>query len=203
VIEGPLVDAPDRLARLARVAIDEVFDQQRDVVGALAKRWHRDRKHVQPIEEIAAERAGLDRRLQVAVRGGDDAHVDAHRCAPSDALELALLQDTEQCDLRLHRQLADFVEEEGPPCASSKRPRRRWVAPVNAPFSWPKSSDAMSSRGIAAQLTLTKAPDARADRRWIARATSSLPVPVSPVISTVESLRATFATRASTGCSAC
>ena len=94
-IEGPLVDAPDRLARLARVAIDEVFDQQRDVVGALTKGWHRDRKDVQPIEEIAAEGARLDRGLQVAVRGGDDAHVDAHRCAPADALELALLQDTE------------------------------------------------------------------------------------------------------------
>src|SRR6266404_114004 len=36
----------------------------------------------------------------------------------------------------------------------------------------------------------------------MARATSSFPVPVSPVMSTVESLRATFDTRASTGCSA-
>ena len=55
---------------------------------------------------------------------------------------------------------------------------------------------------MAAQLTLTNARAARADRLWIARATSSLPVPVSPVISTVESVRATLATRASTGCSA-
>ena len=114
VIERPLVDAPDRLARLPRVAIDEVLDQQRDVVGPLAKRRHRDGKHVQPVEEIAAERARLDRRLQVAVRGGDHAHVDANRCASSDTLELTLLQDAEQRDLGLHRQLADFVEEDGP-----------------------------------------------------------------------------------------
>ena len=33
VIERPLVDAPDRLARLPRVAIDEVLDQQRNVVA--------------------------------------------------------------------------------------------------------------------------------------------------------------------------
>ena len=72
------------------------------------------RKHVQAIEEIAAERARLDRRLQVAVRGGDHAHVDANRCAPADTLELTLLQDAEQRDLGLHRQLADFVEEDGP-----------------------------------------------------------------------------------------
>ena len=35
-------------------------------------------------------------------------------CAPADALELALLQDAQQRDLRLHRQLADLVEEDGP-----------------------------------------------------------------------------------------
>jgi hypothetical protein len=82
---------------------------------------------------------------------------------------------------------------------ATEAPLRR---PVNAPFSWPKSSDAISSRGTAAQFALTKGRAPRGDRRWIARATSSSPVPVSPVISTVESVRATFATRASTGCSA-
>src|SRR6266436_3710615 len=30
-----------------------------------------------------------------------------------------------------------------PPSANSKRPKRRWVAPVKAPFSWPNNSDAM------------------------------------------------------------
>ena len=71
-------------------------------------------KHVQAIEEIASERARLDRRLEVAVGGGDDAHVDTNRRAPSDPLELALLQDAEQGDLGLHRQLAHLVEEKGP-----------------------------------------------------------------------------------------
>ena len=33
---------------------------------------------------------------------------------------------------------------------------------------------------------------ARSELKWIARATSSLPVPDSPVISTLESVRATF-----------
>src|SRR5262247_2425013 len=47
---------------------------------------------------------------------------------------------------------------------------------------------------MAAQLTLTKARADRGDRLWIARATSSLPVPVSPVISTVESVGATLDT---------
>ena len=41
---------------------------------------------------------------------------------------------------------------------------------------------------IAAQLIATKGRSARRLLPWIARATSSLPVPLSPVIKTVESL---------------
>ncbi len=59
------------------------------------------------------------------------------------------------------------------------------TAPVKLPFSWPKSSDSISSSGMAAQLTCTSCRSRRAEARWRARATSSLPVPLSPVISTV------------------
>ena len=88
-----------------------------------------------------------------------------------------------------------------PPCASSKRPVRRSVAPVKAPFSWPKSSLSTSPLGKAAQFTLTSGRSRRPLRAWIARATSSLPVPVSPEISTEESVAATRPTCDSTRCS--
>ena len=55
---------------------------------------------------------------------------------------------------------------------------------------------------MAAQFTLTKARAARGECLWMARAMSSLPVPVSPVMSTVESVGATLATRARTACRA-
>ena len=42
-----------------------------------------------------------------------------------------------------------------PRSASSKQPARRSVAPVNAPFSWPKISLSSSVSGIAAQLIAT------------------------------------------------
>jgi len=42
----------------------------------------------------------------------------------------------------------------------------------------------MSSSGMAAQLTSTKGCDRRVDIVWMARATSSLPLPFSPWIST-------------------
>ena len=78
-----------------------------------------------------------------------------------------------------------------PPSAVSSCPFFCAIAPVNAPFSCPKSSLSSSVSGIAAQLIATNGRSARRLLLWIARATSSLPVPLSPVISTVESLGAT------------
>ena len=80
-----------------------------------------------------------------------------------------------------------------PPFACSNFPFLLAAAPVKAPFSWPKSSDSMSSVGNAAQFTATNAPPLRAVlRSCSSRATSSFPVPDSPRTSTVASVSATF-----------
>ena len=50
----------------------------------------------------------------------------------------------------------------------------------------------------AAQFTATKGPRARGLAWWMALATSSLPVPLSPLSITVESVRATFEMKVST-----
>ncbi len=68
--------------------------------------------------------------------------------------------------------------------ASSKQPRRRAAAPVNAPRSCPNSSDSISVSGMAEQLMATKALFLRGLKEWMVRAQSSLPVPDSPVSST-------------------
>ena len=82
-----------------------------------------------------------------------------------------------------------------PPLAAWKKPSRSALAPVNAPLRTPKNSDSSRVSGIAPQLTATKGWPARALTSWIARATSSLPVPDSPCTSTGAMLRATFSTR--------
>ena len=64
-----------------------------------------------------------------------------------------------------------------PPSAVSKVPLRSETAPVKAPFTWPNISLSTSSAGTAAQFIWTKALSRRGDSAWIARATSSLPVP--------------------------
>ena len=83
-----------------------------------------------------------------------------------------------------------------PPSASTNFPVCLRSAPVNEPRSWPKSSDSMSLSGMAAQLTCTNGPAFTSEPSWIARATSSLPVPLGPTMRTVAGVGAAFATSA-------
>ena len=71
-----------------------------------------------------------------------------------------------------------------PPSAFSNRPRLLACAPVKAPRTWPNSSLSSRPSGIAVQLIGTKGFSERSPWKWMARATTSLPVPLSPVIST-------------------
>ncbi|EKD68477.1 MAG: hypothetical protein ACD_47C00603G0001 [uncultured bacterium] len=72
-----------------------------------------------------------------------------------------------------------------PLSASSNFPILSAVAPVKAPFLWPNSSDSRSVSGIAAQFIFTNGFFALSLLSCMSRATSSLPVPDSPVINTV------------------
>ena len=67
------------------------------------------------------------------------------------------LQNTQERDLSFGRKLSDFIEEDRASFGQLKAPYASLSAPVNAPFSWPNNSDAIRSRGMAAQFTLTKA----------------------------------------------
>ena len=61
-------------------------------------------------------------------------------------------------------------------------PSRLFSVPVKAPFSWPKSSDSSRVSVRAAQLTTTMRRWDRSLAMWMARAKSSFPVPLSPVM---------------------
>ena len=71
-----------------------------------------------------------------------------------------------------------------PPDEASSRPRRDCTAPVKAPLACPKSSVSMRSSLNVAQLTAANISSRRGPSSCRARATSSLPVPLSPSIST-------------------
>ena len=147
----PSMRLPARCACLR----DEVLDQRRDVLAPLAQRRNVDRDHVEPVEEILLEPAVGDHLPEVAVGRGDDPHVDLLGALGAERLELALLQHAQQLRLQRRAHRADLVEED----ACRRRPARTCpscssVAPVNAPRTWPNSSDSSSVSGIAAQFTL-------------------------------------------------
>ena len=78
-----------------------------------------------------------------------------------------------------------------PPSASSSLPALSRYAPVKLPRTWPNISDSSRVSVTPAQFTATNGPRARGLPAWMASAMSSLPTPLSPVISTFASARAT------------
>ena len=103
-----------RPARIvAREALREGVREQRGVTLAVAQGRNLDDDLGQSIVKVFAEVAGLDLRLEITVRGADDAHIHRDFLATADALDLALLEETQQLGLQRHRQVADLVEEQG------------------------------------------------------------------------------------------
>jgi len=80
------------------------------------------------------------------------------------ALDLPLLEHAQQRDLRLGRKVADLVEKDRSGMRQLEAARRCCSAPVKAPFSWPKSSEAISEAGIAEQFTVMNAWPERRER---------------------------------------
>ena len=80
-----------------------------------------------------------------------------------------------------------------PPSATSKKPFLFATAPVNEPLVCPNSSLSSSSSGRAPQLIETNGLPRRGLALCMAPASTSLPVPLSPVRSTVLEVGATWA----------
>ena len=151
------VEALDGLVVLQGEALHEVVREDHHVPATQAQGRHLDVHDVQPVVQVLPEASGLDVGGEVAVGRRDDADVHTFTAAAAaDTLERPLLQHLKQLHLGQDGILADLVEEQRPPSACSKRPRRRWSAPVNDPFSCPNSSLSRSDSASAAQWRETK-----------------------------------------------
>jgi len=118
------------------------------------------------------------------------------KCPPAPSEAALLLHDyLVQRGVRVDCEISPISSRNKvPPSAASNFPRRSDTAPVNAPLKCPNSSLSISSSGIAAQFTSTNGPARRRLNVWMLRATSSLPVPFSPKISTRPFVGAAIAT---------
>ena len=88
-----------------------MIDEQRNVLWPLAQRRDRDRKHVQAIEQIEAERSVRERLLEILVRRCDDAGIDTGGLRAAQPLDLLLLNCAQQLGLQFDRQFPDLVEK--------------------------------------------------------------------------------------------
>jgi hypothetical protein len=179
-----------------------VADQERDVAVALAQRRDPDRDRVQAVVQILAEPTGLDLGAQIAVGGRQEADVDRAGREAAEAEDLARVEDPQELDLHRRRQLADLVEEHRPALGALEETGLGGDRAGERARSWPNSSPSRRCSGIAAQLSRRNVLPARGEPSCSALATSSLPVPLSPVISTVDGESATrsITCAASPGC---
>jgi hypothetical protein len=69
----------------------QMAGQSRDVLNPFPQPREQNWKHIDPIPQILAKRRGFYHRGQIAVRGGDNPHVDADRLLAADSLDEAVL----------------------------------------------------------------------------------------------------------------
>src|SRR5258708_22344383 len=99
------------LSRPLRIAIDKIIYEQRNILFAIAQRWQLDGENVEPVVKITAKGAVCDSYLQITIRRRDNADVSAQNFRATYAFKLAFLQNAQQCDLRLQRQISYLIEE--------------------------------------------------------------------------------------------
>jgi hypothetical protein len=102
---------------------------------------------VQPIVQILTQPALTDGFFGVEIRRSNHADVDGLLARSAERPERALLQTRNSFAWVMGVISAISSRNSVPRCASSNAPARRAMAPVNAPFSWPKSSDSSSVSG--------------------------------------------------------
>ena len=187
---------PDRAAGAASARVEEVLDEQRDVVAraraaAAAAMLH----DVEAVVEVLAEAAARRPRLEVAVRRGDDAHVDLRRLASPPT------RRTSRCSWSTRRSFGCSSSGSSPissrksvpPSARSKRPSRVAIgAGEGAAARGRRARSRRASRRSRAQSRTTKRPS-RARRRVVDRARRRAPCRCRsrPAMSTVRSVGAT------------
>ncbi len=89
----------------------KIFREDGNLFGPLPQRRQDDRKYVDAMKQIRAERSLPDHFLEIAMRCNNHARVHRNRLVPADALNFALLQNAQK--FRLHGQghVANFIQE--------------------------------------------------------------------------------------------
>src|SRR6266404_2387673 len=110
-VQSILGDPVKILLRFQRKPRHEKIDEVRNIFPSLSQRRKRNGNYVETVIKIRAEASLFNRFIQVAIRRGDDFHVDLDGFHPSYALKLSLLEKPQELGLNLGGNIADLIEE--------------------------------------------------------------------------------------------
>ena len=113
--------------------------------------------------EVRPERAGGNRFLEVRVARRDQPDVDLDRLGAAQTLELSLLQDAEQLDLRRRVEVTDLIQKQGAAVGQLKAPFLAAFGASERPLLVAEQLGLDQRVGNAAQLTLTNGFFARGE----------------------------------------
>src|ERR1700686_2459073 len=99
----------DLLTHSAGIKLHKMRNQRRNVFAALPQGWQRDRKHIQPVVEVAAKFVALHHLRQIPVCRSYEANVHSMGSSASQAFELLFLQNTQQLGLQARRDISYLI----------------------------------------------------------------------------------------------
>ena len=85
---------------------------ERLAFGTRAQRWHLHGPVRNPVVQIAPKPAVRAHDVEVAIGGGDDAHVRASRFATTNPIDLTFLKNSEDLGLSLRGHVANLIQEQ-------------------------------------------------------------------------------------------
>ena len=150
---------------------------------------------VEPEKQVLPETALIYQHLQVPVGGGDYPGADADYLLSPYPGNLSLLQYPEELGLRLKRKLPHLIQEYHLPFSPLECPPANSAGPGEGSPLMPEqlALDQVLWKGRA--VNRNKGCIFPGPSRWISLATSSFPVPLSPVIRTGLGIPATLSIR--------
>src|SRR5207247_9650376 len=101
----------DLLIHTARIFLNEVTDQQRDIFRPIPQGRRENGKNIEAIIEIAAKLVCGDHVGKIAVGRGDQPDVRPDRPRAAQPFKFLFLQNSQQLRLQLEGNVADFVQK--------------------------------------------------------------------------------------------
>jgi len=105
------VHALPLVAALGRF-LEELLHERGNVLGAFSKRWQVDLNDAHTVVEVFTKCAVVDHLAEVAIRRGDDTHVDGDHARATDALHLPRFEHAQELGLKADVELADLIQEQ-------------------------------------------------------------------------------------------